>query len=78
MVPFYPTWNFRFNTNSEWKCSTGSIVKIVHVHAYDDNPEGISDYCVVYQDSQGNTYQKDAWNFQVRYTHVSDAVVRSK
>lgn len=68
-TPFYSVHDFRFTPNSKWKDSSGYTVRIIHVDAYVDNPEGLSDYCVIYEDKEGNTYQKDAWCFQVRYTY---------
>ena len=78
-TPFYPVYDFRFTPNSKWKDSSGYTVRIVSVctydgnidpvYAYDGNPGGLSDYCVIYEDKEGNTYQKDAWCFQVRYSY---------
>lgn len=72
MTPFVPAWHCKFNANSKWKDSSDAVVTIVSVDAYDMSTERIqlSDYCVTYKASNGRTYQKDAWNFQVRYTPV--------
>lgn len=68
-TPFYPVYDFRFNHNSKWKDSSGYVVSIVSVEAYGDDSEGLSDYCVTYEDKEFNTYETDAWCFQVCYTY---------
>lgn len=69
MIDFITAWHCKFNANSKWKDSSGSSVTIVCIEPYDMAVECIrlSDYCVTYKASNGRTYEKDAWNFQVRY-----------
>lgn len=68
-----------FSAGEHWVGGSGSRVTIVSVRRYPGaKPDSnhTSDYGVTYEwkDSKGKVFQneKDAWNFQVRYTHVAD------
>jgi hypothetical protein len=68
-----------FSAGERWVGSSGSRVTIVSVRRYpgaDPMSNHTSDYGVTYEwvDNNGKVfqYEKDAWNFQVRYTHVAD------
>ncbi len=73
-IKFHKATGPAFNVGEIWISSTGSKVKIISVRRY---PNAItyhlSDYSVTYYTGEGdNTHEKDAWNFQVRYTHQAD------
>ena len=74
MSNFYQTTSSVFNKDEIWVDSSGYSVSIYLVYKYDEysDSEHISDFCVVYKTKDGYMYQTDAWNFQVRYTHISD------
>jgi hypothetical protein len=65
-----------------WENVSGFRVRIVSVDKYPGAPISdficaIDDYAVIYEwaESDGiHRRQKDAWNFQVRYTHCADLV----
>ena len=67
-----------FNAGEQWVGDGGRIrVEIVSVRRY-PGATGFhnSDYGVTYKTDPINnpeqTHEKDAWNFQVRYTHIAD------
>ena len=37
--------------------------------------QGAWEWQITYQDELGNRYEKDAWNFQVRYQHQADLML---
>lgn len=47
------------------------VVKGVRKYTGVDGTE-ISDYAVIYDNGEGVETEKDAWSFQVRYTHAAD------
>ena len=60
-----------------WISCSGLKVTIVSVRKYlGATSEHVSDYGVTYQWTERNgevkVHEKDAWNFQVRYTHIAD------
>lgn len=70
-----------FNPGEVWVGSGGGKVEIVSVRRYRgapavDDGDHTSNYGVSYKwvDSDGveRFHEKDAWNFQVRYTHIAD------
>ena len=64
-----------FNAGEVWVGSAGNKVTIVSVRKYHITGNHISDYGVTYEwVERGKVVQheKDAWNFQVRYTHSAD------
>ena len=66
-----------FYAGEEWVSSGGARVKIVSVRKYPGAAsDHTSDYGVTYEwtefDGTVRQHEKDAWNFQVRYTHHSD------
>lgn len=69
-------WNSpAFNKDEMWVSSTGARVYIIGVVKYPAaTGEYSSDYEVTYytDDTKSNIYSKDCWNFQVRYSHLSD------
>ncbi len=73
-IKFHKATGPAFNEGEIWVSASGSKVKIISVCRY---PGAItyytSDYSVTYYTGEGdNTHEKDAWNFQVRYTHQAD------
>lgn len=70
-----------FEKGQVWVSSSGLRVKIVSIRVYpgaDISNLYISDYAVTYEwteyDGTVRQHEKDAWNFQVRYTHQSDLI----
>jgi hypothetical protein len=68
-----------FSVGEQWVGMTGTRVTIVSVQKYPGasaESNHTSDYSVTYEriDHKGvlQQYENDAWNFQVRYTHVAD------
>jgi hypothetical protein len=63
-----------FLPRQRWVSSSGTEVEILSTARW-GNDKWMVDvtYCVVCEPEQ--TWQKDAWNFQVRYTHQADLVV---
>ncbi len=67
-----------FNPGEQWIGSTGHSVVVVSVRKYPGaSPDSAhtSDYGVTYEwveRGQVRRHEKDAWNFQVRYTHIAD------
>lgn len=69
-----------FNPGEVWVSSCGIRVEIVSVRKYPRATSNhTSDYGVTYKTDPVNNperlHEKDAWNFQVRYTHQADLVV---
>ena len=64
-----------FNTGEEWISTGGSLVKIVSTRPC-VGCSGRWDWEVTYITSEGRLVDKDGWNFQVRYEHVSDGKYR--
>lgn len=65
-----------FHSGEIWYATDGSgiHVSIIGVTKYQFKKleNNISDYRVDYLQSDGTTFSKDAWNFQVRYFHQAD------
>jgi len=67
-----------FAPGEQWVSTCGNRVSIVSVRKYPGaKPESnhTSDYGVTYEwmeRGEMRQHEKDAWNFQVRYTHVAD------
>ncbi len=61
-----------FNAGEVWQGVSGSKVVIVSVRKYANSGNEISDYAVTYDQIGDVRCEKDAWNFQVRYTHTAD------
>ena len=69
-----------FNQGEIWVSVSGTKVEIVSVRKYPGaTSDHTSDYGVTYKTDPLNnptqTHEKDAWNFQVRYTHQADLLV---
>lgn len=63
-----------FNVGEEWVGSSGCRCWIVGVRKYPGaTSDHTCDYGVTYRYQDGVQHEKDAWNFQVRYSHVADA-----
>jgi hypothetical protein len=72
-VKFHKPTGPAFNAGEEWRSVSGNIrVTILGVRKYAGAGNEISDYAVRYDNGQGVEVEKDAWNFQVRYSHVAD------
>lgn len=70
-------WNSpAFNEGELWVSSTGGKVRIVSVSKYPAAKSNhSSDYEVTYYvdaEKCDKIHSKDCWNFQVRYSHISD------
>lgn len=79
-VKFHKAMGPAFNTGEVWVSASGVKVEVVSVRKYPGTiGDHASDYGVIYKtDPVANPQQvneKDAWNFQVRYTHQADLVV---
>ncbi len=70
-----------FQTGEVWVGSGGAKVSIESVRKYPGaSSDHISDYGVTYtwtlSSGEVKRYEKDAWSFQVRYTHIADLALR--
>jgi hypothetical protein len=76
-IKFHKATGPAFNVGEVWYGSNGQRVRIVDVARYlGVLSNHISDYNVTYMDMMDATvHEKDAWNFQVRYTHQADLIV---
>ena len=70
-IKFHKPTGPAFNAGEVWK-SGGIRVTILSVKKMVADGQHISDWQVYYDNGEGITTSKDAWNFQVRYTHVAD------
>lgn len=71
-IKFHKPTGPAFNVGEVWQSSSGSKVVIVSVRKYANGGNEISDYAVTYDQIGEIRTEKDAWNFQVRYSHVAD------
>lgn len=73
-IKFHKATGPAFNEGEVWVGASGSKVQIISVRKYiGATGDHTSDYGVTYFTGEGdNTHEKDAWNFQVRYTHQAD------
>lgn len=79
-VKFHKATGPAFNVGEVWVSANGVKVEVVSVQKFPGaTGDHTSDYSVTYKtDPVANPQQineKDAWNFQVRYTHQADLVV---
>jgi hypothetical protein len=65
-IKFHKATGPAFNVGEVWVGSNGTKVAIVGVSKY---PGATSNHT---SEWNGVQYEKDAWNFQVRYTHQAD------
>lgn len=64
-----------FQVGEVWVGNMGKHeVEIANVRKF--GPEKL-DYEVTYIDENLNQWKKDAWNFQVRYTHLADLCIKA-
>lgn len=77
-IKFHKATGPAFNPGEVWVAAGGAKVTIVSVRKYPRaTSDHTSDYSVTYEwQERGEMVQheKDAWNFQVRYSHVADLV----
>jgi hypothetical protein len=73
-IKFHKATGPAFKTGEVWYAANGQRVRIVDVARYlGVLSNHISDYSVMFMDmTDGTMHVKDAWNFQVRYTHEAD------
>jgi hypothetical protein len=74
-IKFHKATGPAFNPGEVWIGNGGRAkVRIISVQKYPGATSNhTSDYGVTYYTGEGdNTNEKDAWNFQVRYTHQAD------
>jgi hypothetical protein len=78
-IKFHKATGPAFNPGEVWVGSGGTKVTIVSVQKYPGaTSDHTSDYGVTYEwEERGQMVQheKDAWNFQVRYTHQADLML---
>lgn len=79
-IKFHKATGPAFNVGEVWVGASGDKVEIVSVRKYQGAAaDHTSDYSVTYKTDPNNnseqTHEKDAWNFQVRYTHQADLKV---
>ena len=82
-IKFHKATGPAFNSGEIWHGSGSNCVTIVSVRKYPGaTTDHTSDYGVTYQwtESTGTIcqHEKDAWNFQIRYTHFADLNLRKK
>jgi len=66
-----------------WYSANGSKVTVLSCKLYNEivlqyRSAHASDFEVEYMQADGTIYCKDAWNFQVRYTHHADMNLKLK
>lgn len=73
-IKFHKATGPAFNVGEVWYGANGHKVEIIDVARYlGVLSNHTSDYSVMYKDiAEGSIHEKDAWNFQVRYTHQAD------
>ncbi len=72
-VKFHKANGPAFHMGEIWKnIVSGHEVEIVNVRKFGNEKW---DYEVTYIDENDQRWKKDAWNFQVRYTHCADNFV---
>jgi hypothetical protein len=75
-IKFHTPTGPAFNPGEVWVSSTGHEVEIVSIVKYPGSTsDHTSDFEVTFK-SAANTQVKDAWNFQVRYTHKADTYAK--
>lgn len=77
-VKFHKAIGPAFAPGEVWISVSGTRVEIISVRKYPGaSTNHISDYGVTYftNANKTSTHEKDAWNFQVRYTHQADLLV---
>lgn len=79
-IKFHKATGPAFNPGEIWVGSRGHRVEVVSVRKYPGaTSDHTSDYGVTYKVAPKSDpeaqHEKDAWNFQVRYTHQADLVV---
>ena len=71
-IKFHKATGPAFDAGEVWVDSSNAKAQIVSVRRYVNAiTYHMSDYSVTYTTGNG-THEKDAWNFQVRYTHQAD------
>ncbi len=73
-IKFHPAKSPAFNAGEVWVDSAGRKVEVVSIRYFGTGEK--FDGQVIYRDDTNEVFDKDAWNFQVRYTHVADLEVR--
>ncbi len=76
-IKFHKATGPAFNVGEVWVSVSGVRVEVVGVSKYPGATEDhTDDYSVTYRNTvDGSIHEKDAWNFQVRYTHHADTFV---
>jgi hypothetical protein len=71
MSKFYHPFEPAFAPGSVWVSSGGHKVRIERIFKYRGAvTDGTWDYGVVYADKDGRVRERDAWNFQCRYSYL--------
>ena len=73
-IKFHKATGPAFAEGEVWYSSANVPVEIISVERYPGATEDhTDDYSVTYRNKvDGSVHEKDAWNFQVRYTHQAD------
>ena len=64
-----------FQTGEKWLAADGKgrVVTVMGTRRYGTSKWDVE---VFYTDTNGQTFDKDAWNFQVRYYHQADNFIK--
>lgn len=79
-IKFHKINSPAFRAGEVWEGSHGFKLEIVSVYKYPDTKSNrLSDYIVHYKwlscNGKEHHREEDAWNFQVRYTHLADTYI---
>lgn len=74
-IKFHKANGPAFAVGERWVGSSGIRCSIVSVRQFGNEKW---DYEVTYAYDDGAISTKDAWNFQVRYTHIADLKINRK
>lgn len=78
-IKFHKATGPAFHAGEVWVGSGGVRVVVKGVRKYPGAAGNhASDYAVIYDDGEGIETEKDAWNFQVRYSHSADLKAKMK
>lgn len=65
-----------FQAGERWVSSSGTEVEIIRMSRWGTDKWDIDVVYYPVLERDADPYTKDAWNFQVRYTHLADLAVR--
>ena len=73
-IKFHPARSPAFNAGEVWVDSAGRKVEVVSIRYFSTGEK--FDGQVIYRYEDGQTSDKDVWNFQVRFTHIADKEIK--